>query len=575
MSFNKKENSESFIEIKSQKDIILDKIHRIKSYNNNLNKEYFPLKKNIINNNNLITPSYSQSKNLNNGSNQNSNYKKIFIKPLVKKNRKYIKQKYLTNNCTLTKHLNLSKIHNLRNNRIDINNNKIDINNNIINNNIINLENKTIINKGNSLIEASSDYEIDKIPQINIHNNKDNIIINGNFNSLKKEKKSDLIKIQNSLKRMRNNEVNKICLKNNNNININILEKAHTTKGKDSIKINSINLITNDNINKINNPLYLSKIFSLSNAINETDTLSNINPEIMHTDYKIEKPKKMRNKIYLNNSNYVFNKLYDDKLPYSNYYNSITETHNPRIEEIEINGLNLNTYKNNNKNKKINILEAKRKIINSIEREKQKIINLSIKNYRKYLFLIHKQQQEYEEYDQYLKNELNNNQNNKLKLQLFKNKLKSEIINESNFNALKNKKLKNCMTSIIPGIGENKTLSSKNLDSKKYRNKNMKIIDLSNKNFYKDKKISTKNDENTPLLNEENDSNFNYNFTNNINERGIQSIDQKSLNINIDDLKKYKKIVIKKNNYNKNINNKAKNKNINTKIISDLKDVYP
>ena len=572
MSLKKKENSKSII--KSQKDIILEKIHRIKSYNTNLIKECFPLKQNTnIKSSNSISPFYSQSKNINYDSNRNSTYKKVFIKPLVKENRLHIKQKYLSNNCTLTKNLNLSKIQKLNKN------NKIDINNNIINNNIINLENKTIINKDNSLNETTSDYEIEKIQKFkrNIYSNKENIIINDNFNSLNREKKNNLIKLktQNSHSRKKSNEINRICLKNNNNININILEKVHTTKGKDSIKINSINLISNDNINKINNPFYLSKIFSLSNTINEADTISNINPEILQTDYKIEKHKKMRNKIFLNNTNCDINKKNEEIQPNSNYYNSITDiSPNSRIAKIEINGLNLNSYKNDNKNKKINLLETKRNIINSIEREKKKIINESIKNYRKYLFLIQKQQKEYEEYDQYLMNELNNNLNNKLKLQILKNKLKSGITNKSNFDVLKNKKMKNEGSGIIPDIdvGENKTFSSKNFDSKKYRNKNMKIFVLPNKNLYDEKKISTTMGGYRPLLNEENDSDLN--FKTNNNERSIQSINKKGLKISIDDLKKYKKLVNKKNNYNNIINKKTNNKIIIKKNISNLKEDY-
>ena len=574
MSLNKKENSESVNGIKSQKDIILEKIHRIKSYNNSIIKDYFPLKKNIIKNTNLISPFYSKSKNINFDSNQNSIYKKVFIKPLVKQNRIKIRQKYLTNNCTLTKHLDISKIQKLNKN------NKIDINNNIINNNIINLENKTIINKGNSLNETTSDYEIDKIPKFqSIHNNKDNIIFKDNLNSLKKEKKNNLLlklKHQNNHNKKNINKVNRICLKNNNNININILEKFHTTKGKDGIKINSINVITNNNIKNLNNPLYLSKIFSLSNTINESNTLSNINPEIMQTDSKIAKNKKMRNKIYLNNTNLDINKINEENQPNSNYYNSITEiTPNSKIDEIEITGLNLNSYKNENKRKKINILETKKKIINSIEREKQKIINESVNNYRKYLFLIQKQQKEYEEYDQYLKNELNNNQNKKLKLQLFKNKLKLGITNKNNLSVIKNKKMKNCRKGIIPGIWENKTLSSKNFNSKKYRNKNIKIFALPNKNVKDEKKISATVGECTPFSKEENDSNFNYNFNTNNNEKSNQNINKKSLKLYIDDLKKYKKIVNIKNNYNKILNKNEKNKNIIfKKNISNLNDDY-
>ena len=134
--------------------------------------------------------------------------------------------------------------------------------------------------------------------------------------------------------------------------------------------------------------------------------------------------------------------------------------------------------------------------------------------------------------------------------------------------------MKNCRTDIIPDIREIKTLSSKNFDSKKYRNKNMKIFALPNKNIYEEKKISTTLSGYTPLLNENNESIFNYNFKTNGNERNIFSINKKGLKLNIDDLKNYKKINNKKNNYNKKTMKKAKNKIIIKKNISNLKDDY-
>ena len=566
MSLLIKDNSEYFNGIKSQKDIILEKIHRIKSYNNNLVKEHFPFKKNIPKKNNIKTPFYSLSKNIVYDSNQNSMLKKVFIKPVIKKNKIYITKKNHTNNCTLNKNLNLSKIKILNKN---IHNLKID--NDIINNNIINLDDKNELSNNNeiSLNETASDYDIEKISKfhnnntININNIDNNII--DNFFDIKKVKKNNIINLKNNnIQNIKKNNIgiNRLSLKNNNINNLNILEKSNTTKEKDNI--NSI--IINNNINKMNGPLYLSKLISLSNTINEIDT----SPHIINTDSNIKNQiidKKMKKKFYLNDTNIDIIKTNENIniKPKTNYYTSLTEA-NPysKIEEIEIKGLNLSKPKNENKNKNkfksLNYLETKRKILSSIENEKQKIIDESIKNYRKYLYLIQKQQKEYEEYDQYLKNELNDNQNNQIKLKIFKDQLNIGTKNNSNYNVLKNKKIMLCRTR-VSSQGENKTISTKNFDIQKHRNKIMKKFIFPNKNIYNEKRLLTSTDGNEPLLNEDNESKLkSYN-----NDGTSKPFNKKILKINIDNFK-FKKINSKNKNKNKknyinNINNKTKTKN--------------
>ena len=541
MSFQIRVNSQTINGKKSQKDIILEKIHRIKSYNSNLINEYIPTKKknknkNKKNNNSLISPFYSKSKNVVNNSNQNTLFKKVFMKPLVKTNRIYItKKKYLTNNCTLNKNLNYKKIK-------ELNNDKLDSNNNIIAN--INLRNKTLVNNENSLNETTSDYDIEKLGKFKINNtinnNLDNNILD-DFYTVEKEKKNKIINLKNNHERKKSNEINRICLKNNNNININILEKDNTSKGNESININSFNLISNDNVQKINNPLYLSKLFSFYNTINENDTIRNINKGIVRIKQNLRNKKikkKMKKKFFINEINNDINKANEENQIDSNYYSSITEVNpNFRIAEIEITKLNLN--KNNNKNEKINILESKRKILNSIEKEKQKIIDESIKNYRKYLYLIQKQQQEYEEYDKYLKKELNNNHNNKLKLQLFKDKLKLGSNNTSNLNVLKNKNSIFYKIESSPPKSDNKTFSSKNLNKKNRNNITNKNI-LTDKNNFNEKKLLATSDGCKPLLNEA-ESNFNHNLKLNNNERKDKPINKNILKINIEEIRNKKK----------------------------------
>ena len=552
--------------IKSQKDIILEKIHRIKSYNNNLVKGYFPFKKNFVKKNNIITPFYSQSKNIVFDSNQNSIYKKVFIKPLIKKNNKKIymtRQRCQTNNCTLDNNLNFSKIRILNK---DTNN--IDINNTY---------KQTILNNDTSLNETTSDYDIEKISKFQnsntIYNNNiiDNNIID-DFSKIKTEKRNNnIINLKNNSHK-RIIELNKLCLKNKNNIND---IKSNTIKGNDNIDYININsIILHSNNNNADNPLYLSKLISLSDTINEIKTHS----PIIQTDSNIKNKKinqKFKKKFYLNDNNIYANKTNEEIKPIPNYYTSLTET-NPysKIEEIEINRLNINKPKNedNKKDKNVNFLETKRKILSSIEKEKQKIIDESIKNYRKYLNLIQKQQQEYEEYDQYLKSELNNNQNNKMKLKLFKEQLTIGSKNKSNYNILKNKKLMFCRGVISPQ-GENKTISTKNFDMKKHRNKIIQKFAFHNKNIQNEKRLLSSTEAYNPLLSEDNEYKMKYNLKSSNNAELYNSLNKKILNV---DNLKFKKIDLKnknknkKNNYNINLINKTKNKKTVKKTISNL-----
>ena len=544
--------------IKSQKDIILEKIHRIKSFNNNVKKENIPLNNNLTNNINEISPFYSQDKKSEYNSNQNSTNKKVFIKPVVKKkNNIIIKQKYLTNNC-IKKYLNLnfSEIK-----KLDKSNN--DINVDYINNNILNLQNKIVVNNDSLMTETSSDYDIEKI--VKFHNNINNNEIKEKYFTLNNDKRNNnLINIRNknmSHNRKKTAELNPIFLKKNNNV----LDKTKYKKGKEHLNLNSINSLSNNTINKMHTPLYLRQLFSLSNTMNENYTLNNnySNTEIKNESLTVKATKvnkKIKKNILFKNKKLETTSLNDNitseelqSKSKSNYYINTEGNPNSKIEEIEITGIrthkntnstNIDSIGSKNKTKKLNFLETKRKNLREIETEKQKLIDESYKNYQKYLSLIQKQQQEYKEYDEYLKNELINNQSNQLKLQISQNNLKvknpSSSSNSSYFNLLKNKNKKLIYNRPNDDqFYENKTMSSKNFDTHKKVSQNFAFP----KQKLSEKKDILTNSNGDHLLTEEKDSsNLNYTFKNNNNiENKFKPNHKKVLKINIEDIKRLKK----------------------------------
>ena len=551
--------------IKSQKDIILEKIHRIKSFNNNIKKENIPLNSNITNNINEISPFYSQDKKSEYNSNQNSTNKKVFIKPVVKKkNNIIIKQKYLTNNC-INKYLNFSEIK-----KLDKNNN--DINVDYTNNNIFNLQNKIIVNNDSLMTETSSDYDIEKI--VKFHNNINNNEINEKYFTLNNEKRNNnLLNIRG--KNMNHNrkktaELNQIFLKKNNNI----MDKIKYKKGKEHLNLNSIDSLSNNNINKMHTPLYLRQIFSLSNTFNENDTVNNIylNTEMNKESLTVKATKinkKIKKNILFKNKKREIGTLKDNTIQEelqskSNYYINTEGNPNSKIEEIEITGIrthknansiNTDSIGSKNKGKKLNFLETKRKNLKAIETEKQKLIDESYKNYQKYLSLIQKQQQEYKEYDEYLKNELNNNQNNQMRLQISQNNLKVKnqcsSSNNSYFNLLKNKNKKLIYSRLTDDkLYENKTMSSKNFCAQKKIKKNLVFPKqkLSDKKEYLTNNDSDGDEyayryRNDPLLNEANEtSNLNYTLkNNNYFENKFKPNHKKVLKIDIEDIKRLEK----------------------------------
>ena len=341
-------------------------------------------------------------------------YKKVCVKPFTQKKLNKIDNINIPNKKLFTKEKNYIK-------QINRNSyNKINLTNNNINSRL-GFKNNLNIN----------DYSMNLI-------NKNEKYFNNNFSSIgeinKLSEKNNTIDSSNNV--IKNN------IENNKNIiinerNKNDLKLEMLGKDKDKVNINYINTISNNVYGKINSPIYLNKIFSLSNTYNDNlDLFNNINDnDTLDNSAKRRINKKLKKKILLNdtNPNIDMNKTNEEMKPNFDYYNSITEI-NPgsKIEEIELNSFN-NNRKENKMDIKLNYLENKKRILSSIEREKKKLLEQNYQNYIKYISLIQKQQEQYKEYDQYLKSELIKNRNSQIKLQLYK---------ENYFSIVKNKKIK-------------------------------------------------------------------------------------------------------------------------------------
>jgi len=491
----------------------------------NVPKNSFRNKKQIIFENVRGVNSPNIKKNKIEGKNINesaSYYKKVCLKPFKQSKKDFLTIVNKNNNKT-----NFNKF-------IKLNNHKLETKVNSTNNDIFtNTENKNIINNNNRIL--------DKLQ--NIPSNKKN----NNDSKNKREKffyKKILPNKNNFEKSHAINSEDKSC-RNRTDL-ISDLNLEFVDKEREKVNINYINTISNNVYGKINSPIYFNKIFSLSNTMNDNfDLCTDINNTDSLTRLSKRKiNKKLKKKILLNDTrlNTDINRTNGDIEPKYDYFNSITEINqNSKIEEIEI-----NTYKNNNEKKtdrqKMNFVENKKRIISSIEREKEKLINQNYKNCIKYIKLIQKQQQEYKEYDQYLKDELKKNRNSQIKLLLFK---------ENYFNIFKSKNNK------LKGIGnipkEFKTLSSKSFAKPKFINKiNKKKIFCFNNNKIELNKKGRYIENYEPSLKAENSINS-IRLSKNNNER----FNKKMIKINIDELKRRNTI-----NLNKKINKKIKFENI-------------
>ena len=467
-------------------------------------------------------------------------YKKVCVKPFTKRKLNKTENVNISNKIMFIKEKNYIKQLNKNSyNKIKSINN--DINSRLGTNLNINDYSMNLVKKKEKYFKNN----FSSIEEINKLSEKNNTIDSSN----------NLIK--NSTENNKNTIINEY---NKNDLKLEVFDKD-----KEKVNINYINTISNNVYGKINSPIYLNKIFSLSNTINDnielfdnindTDTLNN------STERRINK--KLKKKILLNdtNPNIDMNKTNEEIKPNFDYYNSITEM-NPgtKIEEIELNSFNNNNNRENKLNKKLNYFENKKKILSSIEREKKKLLEQNYNNYIKYINLIQKQQEQYKEYDQYLKNELRKNRDSQIKLQLYK---------ENYFKIFKNKNIKEIQ--IGNPNSEFKTLSSHNF-SNKNSNYKFKI-----KRMFPLNKIETNNnkfrliDKYEPSIITDNSINSIRVSKNGKSTKNNNDKYKRVIKINLDELKRRHTInFIKKTNKKINLHNLIQNKNPSNKNKSNI-----
>ena len=448
----------------------------------------------------------------------------------------------------------------------------------------VNISNKIIFIKEKNYIKQLNKNSYNKIKSINNDINSrlgTNLNINdysmnlvkknekyfkNNFSSIAEinklsEKNNTIDSSNNLIKNSTENNKNTII----NEYNKNDLKLEMFDKDKDKVNINYINTISNNVYGKINSPIYLNKIFSLSNTINDNiELFDNINDtDTLNNSKERRINKKLKKKILLNdtNPNIDMNKTNEEIKPNFDYYNSITEM-NPgtKIEEIELNSFNNNNNRENKLNKKLNYFENKKKILSSIEREKKKLLEQNYNNYIKYINLIQKQQEQYKEYDQYLKNELRKNRDSQIKLQLYK---------ENYFKIFKNKNIKEIQ--IGNPNSEFKTLSSHNF-SNKNSNYKFKI-----KRMFPLNKIETNNnkfrliDKYEPSIITDNSINSIRVSKNGKSTKNNNDKYKRVIKINLDELKRRHTInFIKKTNKKINLHNLIQNNNPSNKNKSNI-----
>ena len=465
-------------------------------------------------------------------------YKKVCVKPFIQRKLNKTENVNISNKIIFIKEKNYIKQLN-KNSYTKIKSINNDINSRLGTNLNINDYSMNLVNKREKYFKNnfSSIAEINKLSEKNnTINSSNNLIKNSTENN-----KNTII-----------NEYNK-----------NDLKLEMFDNDKDKVNINYINTISNNVYGKINSPIYLNKIISLSNTINDNiELFDNINDtETLNSSTKRRINKKLKKKILLNdtNPNIDMNKTNEEIKPNFDYYNSITEM-NPgtKIEEIELNSFNNN--RENKLDKKLNYFENKKKILSSIEREKKKLLEQNYNNYIKYINLIQKQQEQYKEYDQYLKNELRKNRDSQIKLQLYK---------ENYFKFFKNKNIKEIQ--IGNPNSEFKTLSSHNF-SNKNSNYKFKI-----KRMFPLNKIETNNnkfrliDKYEPSIITDNSINSIRVSKNGKSTKNNNDKYKRVIKINLDELKRRHTInFIKKTNKKINLHNLIQNNNPSNKNKSNI-----
>ena len=332
------------------------------------------------------------------------------------------------------------------------------------------ITNNNIPNNSKDKLEYNSNYFTLEDTTISNSNIKHN---HCNRNKKRKEKMSKLITDENNIQKTQNishtkkNNTSKSNTHTKENTKINLIKRIKIDK--ENLKILK-NIIKNKNRNTYKN-INSTKSFNSINTLPFFPSTINNNTSIQNNKHLTVKNLKVKKNDSIINQrniyeNYRNNSQLRNKrivLDFIDKRNSSLKSHNnfseigPTVKNEQFHKSYLNR---NNKIKNINYIKNKKLILSSIEKEKQKLIDESFKNYQKYLYLIQKQQKEYKEYDQFLKKELKNNKNNQLQLQIVNNNLKKGGT-QSYFNLLsKNNNLTPCSTK--KSVEEKNKLSTNN-----------------------------------------------------------------------------------------------------------------
>ena len=252
-------------------------------------------------------------------------------------------------------------------------------------------------------INNYSKYKIER--NDNKNNNKFNFL--GKVGRIKKNIKDNFIKNKNNTT-FRLNNINKILGKeyeyNNNRFKNLTIETNYIKIGREKKE----NLKTNNNLTQKKLNINMDKIRR------KIANLSTIQHQNKYTILKADNITRKRKNNKVNHSNIR-------NLKEKNYYgiHTLTKSHNDK-------NINLLNYINNKKNK-----------LNSLENEKKLLINNANKNIEKYVKLLQEQKKEYKDYENFLKNELENNLKNLKILEIDKNNL-SSFVNKTHINDINN-----------------------------------------------------------------------------------------------------------------------------------------
>jgi len=478
------------------------------------------------------------------------------------------------------------------------------------------IKNKDIFNE-NTNNSSKNNYIIKKHLNSNFNKNINNKIINNS----KEVIYSNMYFSLNSSVSNQKNEENMKCYHDNFNHKIvdkfatievkgrNNMGKIKRIQKKKNLNINNFKTLENNKINlirniknnkeyrkmfnylKLNNNKLINKTININNSINNTNNnisaFSNKNNENLTTiSFKNKENKELGENNNKKKSNICkkFKNNNDNNFQLSNIKNKMyildkcKAPTNYCLTEISHNLKNspkkrIINMERNKRIQELNYIQDKKNKLNTIEIEKQKLIDESYNLYKRFCSLIKKQQKEYKEYDNFLKNEFNDNKNNQLKLKIFYNKLKKG--GASNYFKL------------VKNINKKK---SSQINGNLYEDKN-KLLNNNIFNYYKNNSINKsiqkyfllktneKNDKNKISKDNNNNNNYIFNKENNnqysYSNKFVKTNKSINLNeINIKNFKDFRKLKLKNNNNNNKIF-KLKKKNLSLNEIYNNKIKIP